>query len=144
MASAPAPRPEKPSGAVPTTRAAAAAVPEAPPVPLPGPAPEVATPPAGGERGASGVPSRRAIPRPAPVPAPAELRLIVTTRGGLSWAFVDLDGLRQGSTPMTVRVEPGTHRLVFMREGFERVSREVTVGSGEKRKLSVELTATGK
>ncbi len=67
--------------------------------------------------------------------------VFVSTFGGeSSWAYLDIDGLRMGQTPKTLPLEPGTHLVVFQREGFHTSSREITVGPGENRKVSWEMT----
>lgn len=145
-------RPAPADGPVAVDAPAAAAMPAAPTPatePAPGaPAPPTAEPAPSPGPGTAGAPSRAAVSPAPPAPAAAtagtrdgELRLVVTSGGRLSWAYVDLDGLRQGTTPLTVRVGPGSHTLVFHREGFAPVRREVSLRPGETRKVAVELEA---
>ncbi|MBL8951661.1 MAG: PEGA domain-containing protein, partial [Myxococcaceae bacterium] len=87
------------------------------------------------------------VPAPAPVPpvkhaptGPAEVRCITTTPDGdASWAYVDLDGIRRGTTPLTLKLPPGEHELVFRRPGFATQTRKVTTTAGELKRVSVEL-----
>lgn len=83
-----------------------------------------------------------APPRPAPARAPeGELRLVAKTSGVLSWAYVDIDGLPRGTTPLTLHLASGTHTLVFRREGYESATRRVTLGRGAKKTQTVNLNA---
>ncbi len=84
------------------------------------------------------------VPAPAPVPpvkhGPAEVRCVTTTADGeASWAYVDIDGIRKGTTPLTLKLAPGEHELVFRRPGFATQTRKVTTVAGEVKRVNVEL-----
>jgi serine/threonine-protein kinase len=111
--------------------------------------------PAGGQAGpppvtASPDPARSKKPPPARRPrvepasdtaqGDAQVRLVVKVGGVGSWAYVDVDGVRKGTAPLAVTLEPGPHRFVFRRDGFATVERELTVKPGEDTKLTVEMT----
>lgn len=74
------------------------------------------------------------------LPKEAQVRLVVKVGGVGSWAYVDVDGVRKGTAPLAVKVEPGTHRFVFRRDGFTTIERELTVKPGDDTKLTVEMT----
>jgi hypothetical protein len=120
---APAPADPRPPDLVATAEPAAEPTPAAAPA-----APSAAKP-------AHAPPSARAPARA----GPAELRCTTTLRGELAWAYVDVDGVRQGATPLTVKLEAGSHQLTFRREGSAPVTRELSVSAGQKTKLQVEL-----
>jgi hypothetical protein len=63
----------------------------------------------------------------------------VTVKKATSWAYVEADGMRQGATPLVLRLEPGRHALIFMRSGFRSQARDVTLAPGENVKLLVEM-----
>jgi hypothetical protein len=66
---------------------------------------------------------------------------VVTLAGGEPVpAFVDVDGIRKGSTPIKLTLEPGKHELVFRQQGYATVTKSLTVTAGETTKLKVELT----
>ncbi len=72
---------------------------------------------------------------------PGEIRCVTTTSDGeASWAYVDVDGLRKGTTPLTLKLSPGEHELVFRRPGFATQTRKVTAVAGEVKRVTVELT----
>ena len=77
---------------------------------------------------------------PAVKKGPGEVRCVTTTPDGeSSWAYVDVDGLRKGTTPLTLKLPPGEHELVFRRPGFATQTRKVTSVAGEVKRLTVEL-----
>ncbi|MBL8921914.1 MAG: serine/threonine protein kinase [Myxococcaceae bacterium] len=88
-------------------------------------------------------PVKRPRAEPTPVEAThgeAQVRLVVKVGGVGSWAYVDVNGVRKGTAPLAVTLEPGTHHFAFRRDGFATVERELTVKPGEDTKLTVELT----
>jgi len=68
------------------------------------------------------------------------VRLVVRVEGAPTWAYVDVDGIRKGVTPLAVQVDAGEHSFVFQREGFRTETRQLTVRGGEDAKLLVELS----
>lgn len=73
------------------------------------------------------------------VEASALVRCIVTSNKVGLRAYIEVDGMRQGATPMTLKLEPGRHRLEFIREGLKTESRELTLASGDNVDLVVEM-----
>lgn len=71
----------------------------------------------------------------------AMVRCVATANRAAVRAYVEVDGLRQGATPMTLKLEPGSHRLDFLREGFKPQSRKLTLASGDSVNLSVDLAS---
>ncbi len=71
----------------------------------------------------------------------AVVRCLAISNKAAVRAYVEVDGLRQGATPMTLRLEPGQHRLEFIRDGFKPQSRELTLASGDSLNLSIDLTS---
>lgn len=69
------------------------------------------------------------------------VRCVATANRAAVRAYVEVDGLRQGATPMTLKLEPGSHRLDFLREGFKPQSRKLTLASGDSVNLSVDLAS---
>jgi serine/threonine-protein kinase len=67
------------------------------------------------------------------------VRCLVTANKVSSWAYVEVDGMRHGATPLVLKLEPGRHVLVFMRSGFKTQSREVMLAPGDDTKLLVEM-----
>jgi hypothetical protein len=89
-------------------------------------------------------PDKTDEPKPAQPAAPArsglaQVRCTSTVGGEIASAFVDVDGIRRGSTPLALKLEAGRHELVFHRAGLAAVTREVTVGPGENKRLTVEM-----
>lgn len=74
-------------------------------------------------------------------PAPALIRCLATANRSAVRAYIQVDGLRLGATPMTLKLEPGPHRLEFLREGFKTQLRALTVASGDNLDLLVDLSA---
>ncbi|MGQ0504868.1 MAG: protein kinase domain-containing protein, partial [Myxococcaceae bacterium] len=69
-----------------------------------------------------------------------ELRVTSKLEGQLSWAYIDLDGVRIGQTPIALKVDVGPHEVRLMRDGFKTITRQVDVeSSDEPFKLTVEL-----
>ncbi len=64
----------------------------------------------------------------------------MTSDGEASWAYVDVDGMRQGATPLTLKLEPGKHALVFQRPGFQSQTMSLTTSPGDVKKLRIEMT----
>jgi eukaryotic-like serine/threonine-protein kinase len=139
--------------AVTVTFAAAYVAYTPPPVPQPEPVAEVvapAAPPAVIEK-----PPDPPLPEEIPAPvvvtqqpavkAPAikrgdgELVITTTFNGQLSWAWLDVDGSRVGSTPKKLKLAPGTHVIRLERPGYKPISRQVTVAAGQSGKLPLEL-----
>jgi serine/threonine-protein kinase len=69
----------------------------------------------------------------------AEVICHVTVKRANSWAYVEVDGMRQGATPLVLKLEPGRHQLVFMRPGFRRQVRDLILAPGENLKMLVEM-----
>ncbi len=98
-------------------------------------------------------PQKPAVETPQPVELPeltapprkrkgarmGELRVTTTLKGELSWAWVDVDGLRKGLTPTTLRLEAGRHELRLTRPGFRTVIRQVDVSGERPLRISEEL-----
>jgi serine/threonine-protein kinase len=126
-AKAPAPPPPPPAPVV--VKPEPPPPPEPAPAPAPQPAPVVAVEP----------------PKPAKPVAmvkhgPGEVRCVTTTADGeASWAYVDVDGMRRGTTPLTLKLPPGEHEVVFRRPGFQTQTRKVSAVAGEVTRVSVEL-----
>ncbi len=123
--------------------------------PPPPPAVTRAPPPAA-PREPEPPPAPAPLPAPAPAPAveahakappppkrgPAEIRcLTATPEGDATWAYLDLDGLRQGTTPLDLKLEPGEHTLVFRRPGYAPQTRTLSAAPGERQTLKVVLAA---
>jgi hypothetical protein len=88
------------------------------------PAPEVPRPRLGRDE-------PRPVPAPTPAPAPALATLRVDS--DVPGASVFLDREYVGETPLTVRnLTPGSRRLNLAAEGFESVSRDITLEPGEQ------------
>ncbi len=68
-----------------------------------------------------------------------ELRVTATLGGELSWAWLDVDGVRKGLTPTTLKLEVGKHELRLTRPGFQNITRQVEVTAGEPARVTVEL-----
>lgn len=58
-----------------------------------------------------------------------------------SGATVQLNARRVGTTPLTLRVAPGTYKVTFSRPGSVSLTRTITVTEGNAASLSVELVA---
>ena len=54
-------------------------------------------------------------------------------------AFVDVDGIRQRTTPLQVRLPAGKHSVAFISEGRPPQKREINVVAGEPQKVLVEV-----
>lgn len=107
---------------------------EAPPERLPEPEPEPEVPP---EPDTPATPAPRPAPRPAPAPAeraaPDATLATLTVESDVAGASVFLDREYLGETPVTVpNLAPGTRHLNLSAQGFEGVSREVTVEPGSQ------------
>jgi hypothetical protein len=73
---------------------------------------------------------------------PADVRCLTTTPDGeATWAYLDVDGLRQGTTPLDLKLDPGDHTLVFQRPGFQPQTRRLTATSGERQTVKVVMGA---
>ncbi|MBX7102065.1 MAG: PEGA domain-containing protein, partial [Myxococcaceae bacterium] len=85
----------------------------------------------------------KVVPQVKPVAntGPATVVVTATHEGKLSWAWLDVDGMRQGATPKRLTLEPGPHTLQLSRDGFRTVTRSVSVAAGEDKKLSVPMEA---
>lgn len=71
---------------------------------------------------------------------PADAVLVLDSRPG--GASVTLDGRFQGRTPMEVALAPGRAGVVrLFRDGYAPAERTVTLGSGERRTLTLDLAA---
>ncbi|MFZ5468205.1 MAG: protein kinase domain-containing protein [Myxococcota bacterium] len=70
---------------------------------------------------------------------PAELRVVVLQDDGPSWAWLDVDGIRKGTTPKTLQLEPGEHTIRLERPGFQTITRVVSLKAGENRTLKESL-----
>ncbi len=68
-----------------------------------------------------------------------ELRVTTTRKGELFWAWLEVDGVRKGATPLTLGLNAGTHEVRIERSGLAAVSRTVTVEPGQTTQLQVEL-----
>jgi serine/threonine-protein kinase len=68
-----------------------------------------------------------------------ELRVTTTLNGQLSWAWLEVDGRRIGSTPNTVALPPGRHTVRLQREGFKTLVHEVDISPGETVRLPMKL-----
>ncbi len=85
------------------------------------------------------VPVRGAPPAPRPKKDEGELR-VTTTRGGqLYWAWLEVDRVKKGATPLTLLLPAGPHELRLEREGLPPVTRTINVPAGGTEKLQVEL-----
>ena len=71
----------------------------------------------------------------------ALVRCLATANSAALRAYLEVDGLRQGATPLTLRLAPGQHRLEFIRDGVRTETREVTLAAGDNLDLLVDLTA---
>lgn len=69
-----------------------------------------------------------------------ELRVLAKVGGAMSWAWVEVDGVRHGSAPLTVKLAAGEHRLKITRDGYAPVERTLKVAAGETRVFNAELT----
>jgi serine/threonine-protein kinase len=102
---------------------------DAPPAPEPAPLPPSPPP-------APSVKPKRVVPKT----GKGELRITTTASGELSWAYVDIDGVRQGATPLVLKLEPGKHLLAITRQGLPDQTREVDIAAEAVEKLVVEMT----
>jgi hypothetical protein len=79
--------------------------------------------------------------------AAAEAKVVVTTgRKGVlqieasaDHAEVSVDGSLVGTTPLEIRLDPGTHRVVVKKRGFQEWTRDVRVVDGGKQALWADL-----
>ena len=78
---------------------------------------------------------------PRPVPTTGKVQITCTFNDGLSWAWVDIDGLRKAATPLTVELSVGKHEIRLSRPGYKDVTRQVTVRGGVTTPVKVELEA---
>lgn len=62
-------------------------------------------------------------------------------KSNVSGAEVFLDGTSVGTTPLTVTTTEGVHRLVVVKQGFERHEQDVTVPAGATAKVFVMMKA---
>jgi hypothetical protein len=54
-------------------------------------------------------------------------------------AEVSVDGSLVGTTPLEIRLDPGTHRVVVKKRGFQEWTRDVRVVDGGKQALWADL-----
>ena len=106
------------------------------PVELPPPQAALESPPARSVRSAPPADVPAPLPPPPPAPRRQPAPRVVSVPGYLSinsnpWAVLSVDGRIVGSTPQVrVRVTPGRHRLLLLREGFKKYEGWADVGAG--------------
>jgi eukaryotic-like serine/threonine-protein kinase len=127
----PAPAPAEPPAAEPP--APEPPVAEARPAPTPPRAPARPRPPARTEP-ASAEAAAKASPT-----APVEIRVVTTFAGKASWAWLDVNGLRQGTTPAILKLAPGTHALRLTRPGYKTIEQSLEVRPGKPARVALEL-----
>ena len=89
-------------------------------------------------------PSSPAAPAPetpsaaGPLPAQSALAIVSNPPG----ADIELNAKFAGSTPSTLKVNPGTYKVVITKSGFKNWVREVDVGAGASISINAELERT--
>jgi hypothetical protein len=81
----------------------------------------------------------RTEPMTPPLPAPKQIppRAGYLSINSSPWAELSVDGRVVGTTPkVRIRVTPGRHRLLLMREGFQTHSAWITVPAGGTLRLT--------
>ena len=72
-----------------------------------------------------------------PVAAATGSLTVATTPAG---ALVLVDGIGQGTSPVTISgLAPGTHTLVLMMTGFDKVTAQVTIAAGQTQTFTAAL-----
>ena len=72
-----------------------------------------------------------------PPPGPSAVEVTVSTRP--AGATVVIDGTPLGAGPITVKLNPGPHRLKAAKSGYFAADQKLIVSSGDEKK-SIELT----
>jgi serine/threonine-protein kinase len=85
------------------------------------------------------VPASATAPEP-PADGPATVNIVSLVGGEATSAFLDVDGIRKGSTPLRLTLPAGQHELVFQRAGFKIVTKQILLRAGEEGRVRVELT----
>jgi len=83
-------------------------------------------------------PAKSIAPAPARRPATAILTVSSMPRG----ARVQIDGVAKGVTPLTIReLRPGAHKIRISHQGYQSVTRSVTLDSGKVQAVGINLPA---
>jgi serine/threonine-protein kinase len=84
------------------------------------------------------------VPRKPPPAArprrPGRVNLVTTHGGDSYWAFVTIDGVPRGRTPLLLDLPAGTHLVRVERPGFKPQSREIKVASGKSTVVRIDLS----
>jgi hypothetical protein len=102
---------------------------------FPEPAPASPPPP---EPTPTAAPSAEATSTPPPADAKGRLNISV-----VPWGYVSIDGAEMGQSPLAVELEPGTHKVVITHPDYLEYARTVTIGAGQRGRLSVDLPQDG-
>jgi len=88
--------------------------------------------------------SARKAEQPQKKPAPATLAASqpLTVKSAPTGATVQLNGRQVGKTPLTLKVAPGTYKVLISRPSYTSVTRTVSVKAGKPASLNVILIAT--
>lgn len=66
--------------------------------------------------------------------------LVISTAPAKANVYLDADSAPTGSTPLRIRVAPGTHAVRIVLEGYEPVMRSVNVEKGKAAALAIQLS----
>ena len=127
------------SAATPVTLPSPVVTPPPTPVPsLPAARPSLA-PPSPRETAVAPVVPTPAPPTPAP-PVQGWLKILPTP-----WAYVSVDGLSLGETPLPpIALPPGSHSVVLTHPDYPRIIRKVEIRAGETTTIRPDLATEGK
>ncbi len=67
------------------------------------------------------------------------LNVVTTFQGSPRWASLTVDGRNQNSTPCSLKLKPGLHRIRISQKGFAVFEAEIPIASGLNPPLKVEL-----
>lgn len=76
---------------------------------------------------------------PAAAAGPTEVRVMTTYAGKASWAWLDINGLRRGTTPAILKLAPGSYTVRLTRPGYKTLEQRLDVRPGKPVRLALEL-----